>query len=74
MIKFLIGVICILLYAGGYYAFDEILRSYDQINGRYRKAGRRALMIVFWPFVYSEMLLAEKVIQWIKTKENQLGK
>ena len=59
MFKFLIGVICILLYAGGYYAFDEILRSYDQINGKYRKAGRRALMIIFWPFVYSEMLLLE---------------
>lgn len=62
--RFVIGVICILIYAGMYYAFDEILRTYDHSNGHYRKAGRRALMVVFWPFVYPEMILIERYKVW----------
>lgn len=73
MFRFVVGLVFVLLYAGGYYAFDEMLRSYDQQNGKYRKAGRRALMIVFWPFVYPEMILIERYRVW-KTNENQRGK
>jgi hypothetical protein len=71
--RFVVGVICILIYAGMYYAFDEILRTYDHSNGRYRKAGRRALMVAFWPFIYPEMILLDRYREW-KTKESQRGK